>query len=32
MDINEIDTKTLGFDHGKIVEDYKKWLKNKGSY
>jgi|SRR3989304_8295688 len=32
VDIDEVDTKNLGFDHGKIAEDFKKWLKLKGTY
>ncbi len=29
---NEIDFNSLGFDHAKIIKDYLKWKKNKGTY
>lgn len=30
--INEIDFNSLGFDHAKLINDYLKWKKNKGTY
>ncbi|MEM5797448.1 MAG: NUDIX hydrolase [Candidatus Aenigmatarchaeota archaeon] len=30
--LNEIDFKNLGFDHAKILKDYLKWKKKKGTY
>jgi 8-oxo-dGTP diphosphatase len=29
MDVSEIDTARMSFDHGKVIEDYRKW-KEKG--
>lgn len=31
-DINKINLKNLGFDHGKILKDYLKWKRKKGTY
>lgn len=31
-DINKINFKGLGFDHAKILKDYLKWKKKKGTY
>jgi len=30
--IDEIDTSNMAFDHGKIIEDYKKWRKIKETF
>ncbi|MEM7825472.1 MAG: NUDIX hydrolase [Candidatus Aenigmatarchaeota archaeon] len=30
--LEKIDLKRLGFDHAKILEDYKKWLKKKRTF
>lgn len=30
--INEINSEELAFDHAKILEDFKKWKKKKGTY
>jgi hypothetical protein len=37
MDVNwynlsKIDTRNMAFDHGRIIEDYKKWKKLKETY
>lgn len=32
FDLDKIDTANLGFDHGKIIEDLKKWKSQKGTY
>lgn len=32
FDIKKIDFKKLGFDHAKILKDYLKWKKKKGTY
>ncbi|MBI4010319.1 MAG: NUDIX hydrolase [Candidatus Aenigmarchaeota archaeon] len=32
FDVDEIDADSLGFDHPKILNDYKKWKKQKGTY
>jgi len=32
VNISKIDLKNMGFDHGKIVRDYLKWRKVKGTY
>lgn len=31
-ELDKIDTNSLAFDHGKMLEDYKKWKKQKGTY
>ncbi len=32
FDLEKLDTSILGFDHGKMIEDLKKWRKRKGTY
>lgn len=32
MDIDEIDISGVGFDHGKIIQDLRKWRKERGTY
>lgn len=32
IDINSIDDSNLGFDHSKVLSDYKKWKQNKETY
>lgn len=32
IDLDEIDTSMLGFDHGKMIEDLRKCRKEKGTY
>jgi len=32
VDISKINGLKFGYDHKKILRDYKKWLKNKGTY
>lgn len=31
-DLDKIDSKMLAFDHAKIIKDYKKWSRRKGTY
>lgn len=31
-DLDDIDNENFGFDHKKIISDYKKWKQNKGTY
>lgn len=32
VNLKDIDIKKMPFDHGKIIEDYMKWKKKKGTY
>lgn len=32
VDVDEIDTSNMGFDHGRMIEDLKKWMGEKGTY
>lgn len=32
FELEKIDTANLGFDHGRIIEDLKKWKTQKGTY
>jgi len=32
FEINDLKNINIGFDHFKILSDYEKWLKNKGTY
>lgn len=32
IDLNELDTKEIGFDHKKMLKDYIRWKENRGTY